>query len=150
MEDMNRLQQIDLANDRLLPTVRSMVIKAYREAQRESPPGAYVQVLNLFYLCDAKFSSAVKKMQRVVDPPTDKSEAREFPWIMHLWGGPDHRKDFFAARFRELAAGSHFFFDKNLDRLVSEFPGPVSFPKHTQGLTLDPIIKHLAMLIRRE
>ena len=146
--DSSELQAIALTNDKLLPTVRSFVRKSYQDAGVEVPPCGYVQVLNLFYLCDEKYSRAIRTLGRVAAPPTDQAEGRVFPWTMYLWGEFDDDKAQHISRFRNLNSNHHFYFDKNDDQLVSAIPGEGSFAKHTQGLKLAPVVTHLASLLQ--
>lgn len=141
------LHELALANDKLLPTVRSFVAKAYLNAGVEPPAGGYVQVLNLFYLCDKGFSRAMRTIGGIPKPPSDKSETKRFPWIMYLWGEYDEAKAPYMARFGRLESGCHFYFDKNRDRIIPSVPRRGSFAKHTQGMVLEPVIKHLASLL---
>lgn len=141
------LHELALANDKLLPTVRSIVSRAYSKAGIEPPDGGFVQVLNLFYLCDKGFGRAMRTIGRIPKPPSDKSEARHFPWIMYLWGEYDDAKAPYMVRFGRLDSDRHFYFDKNRDRIAPSVPTRGSFAKHTQGMVLEPVIKHLASLI---
>jgi len=141
------LHKLTLANDKLLPTVRSIVVKAYSKAGIEPPDGGYVQVLNLFYLCDKGFDRAMRAIGRIDKPPSDESESKHFPWIMYLWGEYHDAKASYIDRFEKLDSDRHFYFDKNRDRIVPSVPNRGSFAKHTQGLVLEPVIKHLASLI---
>jgi len=142
-----KLHELELANDKLLPTVRSIVARAYSKAGIEPPDGGYVQVLNLFYLCDKRFGHAMRTIGRIPKLPSDKSEARHFPWIMYLWGERDDAKAPYMVRFGRLDSDRHFYFDKNRNRVVPSAPNRGSFAKHTQGMVLEPVIKHLASLI---
>jgi hypothetical protein len=141
------LQPITLANDRLIPTVRSFTAKAYRKANIAPPANAYIQVLNLFYLCNKDFNQALRSVSLMAELLTDPSESKTFPWIMYLWGAFEGRKAQYIRRFEDLNSRNHFYFDKNINELVSDVPGEGSFAKHTQGLELKPIIKYLATLI---
>ena len=144
------MQPIDLNRGMLLRTVRSIVIKAYTQSKQSWPTGAYVQVLNLFYLRDARFRSALKRISQVPEPPVDRAEQKVFPWTMYLWGRTDERIKRFTARFSTLIAPHHFYFDKNLNRLVFDRPDENSFAKHTQGLSQKPIVEYLATLVASE
>ncbi len=141
------LQPIALENDKLIPTVRSLVAKSYREAQRSPPKNGYIQVLNLFYLCDKQFNRAIRAATQMVNPRIDPAETKPFPWVMYLWGEFENRKARFIRRFSELDSQNHFYFDKNLDDIVCDVPGDGSFAKHTQGLNHEPVVQHLASLI---
>lgn len=138
------IQPIQLANDRLLPTVRSIVRKAYRGAKTDAPQRGYIQVLNLFYLCDNDFKHAIREISRIDNPPIDPAESKRFPWVFYLWGDYTHNKAQFIQRFTDLDARHHFYFDKNDTIVVPGVPVEKSFAKHTQGLNQKPIIEHMA------
>jgi hypothetical protein len=142
------LQPIELANDRLIPTVRSFVLKAYRMAGVAASRNAYIQVLNLFYLCEKDFGCAIRGIGSMVNPPADPAESNVFPWIMYLWGKYECRKAHFIRRFSRLDSENHFYVDKNLNQIVRGIPGRDSFARHTQGLKLEPVVAHLASLLR--
>lgn len=144
------LQPIQLANDKLIPTVRSIVMKAYEEADCKSARRGYIQVLNLFYLCDNKYTQALREMSHISKPPTDPAEDRCFPWVFYLWGEYDQHKAPYIDRFTDLNADAHFYFDKLRDVVVSGVPGKTSFAKHTQGLVQEPVIDHLAQLLNSQ
>jgi hypothetical protein len=59
-----RLHPIRLSNDRLIPTVRSFVRRAYDEAGVAIPSRGYIQVLNLYYLCEKNSTTAIRKIER--------------------------------------------------------------------------------------
>jgi hypothetical protein len=142
-----RLQPLNLANDRLIPTVRSMVNRAYAAADSSPPPAGFIQVLNLFYLCDKDFRQATRTITQIARPPRDKAEARTFPWIMYLWGKHEPATAGFMRRFRHLDSTQHFYFDNNRNTLICDVPAEGSFARHTQGLKLQPVINHLASLL---
>jgi hypothetical protein len=70
----NGIQPIELDGDKLLPSVRNIVLKSYGEAGIQPPQRAYIQVLNLFYLCNPDLGqavSALKKNQNAANCPTE-------------------------------------------------------------------------------
>jgi hypothetical protein len=141
------LHPISLKNDRLIPTVRSFVRRAYEEAEIEIPSRGYIQVLNLFYLCEKEYSEAIRKLRSIASPPLDPAEEGRFPWIMYLWGKYDRSKASHMTRFSRIESDHHFYFDQNLERIVQGVPGPTAFARHTQGMELEPVITYLAALI---
>ena len=62
----NELVQIDLQRDQLLRTVKNIFEKAYFKSGKKIPDNSYIQVLNLFYLCDADLNNAIKNMKIVL------------------------------------------------------------------------------------
>lgn len=144
------VQQIDLNRGMLLRTLRSVVTKAYLQSNRRWSPGAYIQVLNLFYLCDPIYRSAIRRIGKISAPPIDSAEEKAFPWVLYLWGKSDERVGQFKSRFTALRAKQHFFYDKNLSRLVRNSPTEQSFAKHMQGLPHKSVVDFLAAVIASE
>jgi hypothetical protein len=56
------------SGDTMLPSMRNRFISAYARASKEIPPGAFVRVWNLFYLCDAKLASAIRRHEALSSP----------------------------------------------------------------------------------
>ena len=146
-DESTEIQPIDLANDRLIPNVRSFVQKAYDKAGLPAPRRGYIQVLNLFYLCDKEFTRAIRALANVSAPLFDPAEFRAFPWVWYAWGEFEERKARFIERFSGLESASHSYFDQHQQKVVRGVPGRGSFARHPQGLKSAPIIEHLASLI---
>ncbi len=141
------IQPVRLDGDKMLPTVRNVVQKAYAKAGIEVSPGQYIQVLNLFYLCDPDLTRAIESMMRHSNGTFCQTEADSFPWVWYAWGGECKRLSELKDRFDNLSAFQHFYFDKNIGLVVSEAPSQTSFAKHTQGLKQESVISHISGLI---
>lgn len=141
------LQAIDLNGDKLLPTVKNIIQKAYQEANINPPKNAYIQVLNLFYLCNKNLDEAIVSMKNSQGPKTCKSEEKIFPWIWYVWGGQANTLDSYKKRFFRMQEGSHFFYDKNNGKIQNNVPNIEDFAKHTQGLSHDCMVPYIATLL---
>lgn len=147
-KSMRGMQSIALDGDKLLPTVRSIVSKAYESAKSFAPVRGYIQVLNLFYLCDHESPRATRTITAMAKPPKlCESEKRKFPWVWYAWGGPSRKLDHYKMRFANIEATRHFFLDYHLGRVTRRQPRVSEFAKHTQGLTQAPVIHAIAKFI---
>jgi hypothetical protein len=133
-----------LSNDRLLPTVRSIVSKAYCEANKSLPPRAYVQVLNLLYVRDSDLEAAIEAAGRVKGIHRCLTEQHSFAWVWYVWGGPSRRLDPSKKRFEQVQTDTPFFFDPRASKVQKRVPRAWDFARHTQGLVHEPIVSFLA------
>jgi hypothetical protein len=140
------LQSVALANDKLLPTVRGIVAKSFDKAGQIWPERGFVQVFNLFYLCD-KDAGRARRIALQLDLPTCPNETRKTPWLWYAWGEMGSQLPELSTRFARLHAANRFYFDKQLNEVRTGHPTNISFPKHTQGLLQVPVIAHLAVLL---
>jgi hypothetical protein len=147
------IQPIALDGDRLLPTVRSVVVKAYEQANVAIPDRGYIQVLNLFYLCDPDLRRAIATLKRsvaAVKPaalPHCHTEALYFPWVWYVWGNSAEALNGYKDRFARIRSDHHFYFDNRLGCVVPEAATRHSFARHTQGFKHDLIVPFIAGLI---
>jgi hypothetical protein len=145
------LQRIRLDGDKLLPTVRCVVLKAYANVGKQPFPGDYIQVLNLFYLCEPNLRQAMKTLDSIRhaggDTASCQTETGAFPWVWYAWGRDTPRLSAFKTRFAALKTNASFYLDKDQDTVVTDVPCRESFPKHTQGLAHDKIVPHLSSLL---
>lgn len=58
------LQEINLDGDKLLSSVRNIIRKSYQEAKSKLPNQGYIQVLNLFYLCNPDLEKAIEESKK--------------------------------------------------------------------------------------
>lgn len=138
------LLPITLDGDKFLPTVLSILRKAYARSGREPPENAYLQVLNLFYLCDRDLASAKRTLTATRKPQVCDRENLSYPWAWFAWGGPDPALDPLKARFANLAAQRRFFFDGRERRVIERLPLAQELAKHTQGLPQAGLVHYLA------
>lgn len=141
------LQPIELDGDKLLPTVCNVITKAYLTANTSVPDRGYVQVLNLFYLCNPVLSQAIESIGSVAEPPLCKSETGSFPWVWYVWGDESSDLNPHKERFSQIKTNHHFFFDKRTKEVKGRSPRHHEFAKHTQGLKHEYVVPHIAQLI---
>jgi hypothetical protein len=141
------LQPIELDGDKLLPTVRNIITKAYLATQVPLPERGYVQVLNLFYLCNKSLSEAIASIGKVAEPPYCKSEFGAFPWVWYVWGNESADLNPYKERFSQINAIHHFYFDNRAKEIKDRLPNCHEFAKHTQGLKHECVIPHIAQII---
>jgi hypothetical protein len=87
------IQAVSLNGGRLLPTVHSVVKEAFRRAGQHWPESGYVQVFNLFYLCDKNAKRALRLASRL--PVNNRSFSTA---NCHLGGGKWYPAGFFSAQ----------------------------------------------------
>ncbi len=143
--DGEGLQPIALGLDRCLLTVRSVVMKAYGSLGSSPPECGFIQVLNLFYLCDPQLKRAIGLLQTQFNSEITPclSESRSFPWVWAIWGGPSRDLDPYKKRFVNLKSKCHFFVDKHTSHVTPGLASTDDFAKHTQGLRHDLVVPHL-------
>lgn len=141
------LQPISLYGDKLLPTVRNVVLKAYEQANREVPKNSYIQVFNLFYLCDPNLSDALNAFKSSSGPAFCESEEKNIPWTWYVWGGDFEELNIFKARFSSLKINNHFFYDNVAGKIALRPPQSTDFAKHTQGLRHAYVVPHISELV---
>ena len=142
------LQAIRLDGDKLLPTVRNIVAKAHEQAQLSLPERGYIQVLNLFYLCNPDLGAAIASIEENPDARICESETRQFPWVWYVWGGKSRKLSNLKGRFSGLKTGNHFYFDSQLKQIVKKPASCYAFAKHTQGLRHDDVVPYIVQLIK--
>ncbi len=138
---------MELDGDRFLPNVRAIVTKAYHRFGRPLPDTAYVRVLNLFYLCDRELSRALRRYAMINGELFCPGEDAAYPWVWYAWGGDDPRLNRFKERLAQLQARHHFYFDGKSRRVMSGPPQTSSHARHTQGLSHQPLVSHLAAVV---
>lgn len=156
--ESNSLQPIKLGRDQMLPTVERVLQKAMLNSGFTIPHRAFVQVLNLFYICNQKLAKAKKLLRKLDYTVTCPAERRTFPWLWYAWGRP--KEDFgssyetLTGRFRHIRAERRFFLDQqpkstnsDKDKLLTRSPNAVDCAKHTQGMRVDLVIGHIRELL---
>ncbi len=142
----NKLVQIDMQGDKLLPTVRNIFKKAYVKSGKEIPDNSYIQVLNLFYLCDADLNNAIKKYENTTSK-IDECENYIFPFIWYVWGGENSKLSIMKDRFNKINSNKHFYFDPETTSIKENIPSSIDFAKHTQGLKQEKVIDYISELL---
>lgn len=141
------LQYINLNGDKLLPTVRNIIRKAYETSGKQLPKNSYVQVLNLFYLCEKDLKTATNKLKLSSELKYCESEMGEFKWVWYLWGGNNKKLNEFKGRFANINAKMHFFVAKDSLLVTNMRPTPSDFAKHTQGMKQQEIIGFISKIL---
>ena len=141
------LQPILLDGDKMLPTVAGVVAKAFAAAGKRPRPGEYIQVLNLFYLCDSNLAAALRRISQCPSAINCETEVNQHSWLWYVWGGPDPKLASYKERFANANTQHHFYLDKLSGRVVATPPGSKGFAKHTQGMVQEHVIRHVAGLL---
>lgn len=141
------MQAIKLAGDNLLPTVKTIVTKAYISSGKSVPKTGYIQVLNLFYLCNPDLNTAISNFKKSGVQQFCDSESKEFPFIWYVWGNHQKNLNEYKLRFLSIRSPHHFYVSKHTQEIIKEAPGPLSFAKHTQGMKQQAVISHLKKII---
>jgi hypothetical protein len=144
---LGALAPLNIGKDKMLPTVRNRFCSAYNFANKTIPPGAFVRVWNLFYLCNAGLAEAIAALSEVQEALNCSSESVAPRIIWFAWGGPHFTLDLLKARFTKGAYVRPFFYDKNRERIVERVPQGKDFPKHPQGLPEHPVVDFLKSVI---
>lgn len=142
------LKPINLDHDSLLPNVLSIVLKAYKEVSKKPLNNEYIQVLNLFYLCNPDLKKAInehKDNNLNLFCPTEKLT---FPWVWYVWGDFNKELNIFKERFDKINSKNHFYYYNKLSKVISKIPKDNSFARHTQGLKHNFIYPYLATIIK--
>ena len=74
-----------LGNDKMLPAVRHVFVKAYALREKPIPQGAYVQVLNLSYYCSERIALLFKFFKTGRPALTCAGRTRTFPIVWFAW-----------------------------------------------------------------
>lgn len=142
------MRPISLDGDKCLPIIKSIILKSYRQINSAPPPNSYIQVLNLFYLCEPRLSEAIKKLKVHNRMRKCPSEKRTFPWVWYVWGGASSRLNPYKKRFGKLNTANHFYLDKHVSKVIAMPASTSDFAKHTQGLKHELVLPHIAGLLK--
>lgn len=141
------LQIIDLDGDNLLPTVRSIFLKSYKEMKKPVKVNSYIQVLNLMYICDKNLSNAIKKISDYDKPKICETEKKLFPFLWYVWGNDDIKLNKFKERFAQIKADKQFYFHTKNEEIVERFPNLNNPARHTQGLSHDLVVPFISRIL---
>ena len=149
------LQPINLGNDKLLPTVQNRVLDAYKTLNKKPPDRAYIQVLNLFYLCDQKLDAAIKAADEFQKThgklPEELAEKKHFPWMWFVWGGDDKFLNQFKDRFRRDKTKPVFLGKTSMPgqyQGIYDFPADDVLARHTQGASSKQIVDAICEIMK--
>lgn len=141
------LSTLQLDGDKLLPTVYNRFCDAYEGAHRRISRNAYVQIWNLFYLCNPTLSSACKAIGDIPNPKFCLSERNRPRVTLFVWGGDSRRLNPFKERFLLRKYDGAFFYRKADNAVIRRMPTIDEKAQHTQGMPEDPIVAHLARVL---
>lgn len=143
---LGKLAPLDLKGDKMLPSVRKRFVSAYLQAGKEIPENAFVQIWNLFYLCDPDLRAACSALRSLKSPPICSSENLKPKVVWFAWGDTDLHLNPLKRRF--ISRGHcGFYYDPRSKSEVSYIPSEADFAKHPQGLRAAPVVDHLADLL---
>jgi hypothetical protein len=135
------LAPLNIGKDKLLPSVRNAFIAAIHARNRLGlgpVKGEYVQVLNLFYVCDPIISQALR-LVRQFNPANDPAENLNIDPVWFSWGGNDPQLNPFKCRFLHNPPNKCIYWDYSTRNTVVALPSVKTSVKHTQGMPLGPI-----------
>ncbi len=135
--------QINLQNDKLLPNVKSIIANSSNRVWMNE----YIQVLNLFYLCNANLGEAINIVNNLENTIFCNTENNFFPWVWFVWGGSDATLNEFKIRFQNINAEISFFYDQQNQEVVERIPNQNDFARHTQGFTHNLIIPFIRNIL---
>lgn len=110
------LAPLNLDGDKMLPSVRNRFASAYQQAGKAMPNNAFIQVWNLFYLCNPDSGAACSAMSGFANPPLCPSENKKPKIIWFAWGGNDGYLNGFKQRFLDLQGACQNFCVKEVIR----------------------------------
>jgi len=132
--ELDRWTRLDRGKDLTLPTIRKRFVNAFRLAVKDPPEGAFVRVLNLFYLCDPVLEDAVETIRRIGSRKKVCSSEGDFHKIVWFAWGADEKYfaklGEFKARFQDANAAHSFFFDNRRKEIRVGIPSKADFAKH--------------------
>lgn len=143
-----KLKEINLDGDKLLPTIRNIFIKSYNLANIKLPDRAYIQILNLFYLCEADLNLAISAAKEKTIKGICQTEKKNFPFVWFVWGGENKFFNMYKNRFKSIKASQFFYYDNQEGIITQEIPTDKSAAKHTQGLTHSYVVPHISNILK--
>jgi hypothetical protein len=145
---VTKLKPIDLNGDKFLPTVRNRIFDAYKQKSKQPPPRSYVQVLNLFYLCNPTLQTGIQTLQGLPIPyPKCPKENQSYEWIWYAWGGFHNTLNQLKGQFLGTTQRPIYVEGKTLTA-ISKVPHPtVDFARHPQGVRSKKIISALVLVV---
>lgn len=146
-ESTENIQPIKLDGDNLLPTVKSIFSKSYKNANKTILPNYYIQILNTMYLCDKDLSSAINKISNCTEKLICETEKKSFPFIWYVWGNSDKNLNEFKKRFFNIKVNNHFYYNTNEKKIINNAPSLTDPARHTQGLSHDLVIPFISEIL---
>ena len=141
------IQPIDLHGDKLLPTVRSIFLKAYKHANKTVKANSYIQMLNIMYICDKDLSSAINKFSACKTKLICDTEKKSFDFLWYVWGNSDDNLNEFKKRFSNINVEKHFYFNTKENKIIDHSPTSNDPARHTQGLSHDLVVPFISQIL---
>ena len=149
--ELNQLLPLELNGDKMLPTVGNRFLEGYRRVKKPIPPNAFVQVWNLFYVCDPDLGEALGKALKVASElsslPVCSSEKDAVAVVWYGWGDNDPTLNPYKSRFLGKKYKNQFFYNPHSRAIVQWAPAVSEFAKHTQGMPSEPVTQYLATVL---
>ncbi len=141
------LAPLKLDGDKMLPSVRNRFIAAYQNTSTPIPNNVFVQVWNLFYLCNPDLGMACSEMSSIANPPFCPTENKNPMIVWFAWGNSNGYLNPFKKRFLS-GKKNGFYYNHQSGLVVSRPPTITDFAKHPQGMPKMPIVNHLTGLLQ--
>jgi hypothetical protein len=139
--------ELELRKDKLLPYVRNRFVAAHRELGTVVSRGAYVQVLNLFYLCNQDLNQALNRLRELKEPPVCPSEKLNFQLAWYAWGCESELLAPLKQRFLARRDQNPFYMKRDRVSFGGGVPGPMEFAKHTRCMPAEPVEGKLVSIL---
>ena len=124
-------------------------MKAYKNSNY-SMEKKYIQVLNLFYLCNKNADVAIKEIIKY--PSNDcicNKENNHFGIVFYAWG-LKKGLDFFKKRLIDkIKTNNHIWYEKEKNEIILIKPNCNDKVKHPLGLTQNILLPKLEKMIKR-
>ena len=157
-QHLHSLALSSVKSDVTLSIIRNRFVNAFRLAGKAIPPGAYVQVWNLFYLCNPSIAPAISAISGDASIPTCPTEGgasilcgkRGKFIIWYAWGGDDPALNHFKSRFvtaRHAACRQIYFDNATKVVVIGVMPSLVAKSRHPQGMLTTDFDQALAKLV---
>ena len=151
----NEIQEIILDKDKTLPNIKSIFLEANNE-KRLNTKNKYIQVLNLFYLCNENANVAKEKAKTELSKYLSEqyicpSEKNKFNFIFYAWGlakGINNYKTRFIDK-NDHFSKNHLWFDKETEKVMTILPNKNDKVKHPIGLTHENLILPIRSLLNK-
>lgn len=130
-----------------MPNIKSILDKGYQRAKKPNPKNSYVQMLNLFYICDRNLNQAIKKIGVHPNPIICGTEAKNFPFLWYVWGGDNKKLNFYKSRILNIKSDKHFYLDTNTNKVISVAPRLSDSARHTQGMKHNLIVPFISTIL---
>lgn len=139
-----------IQEDTTLRLIRSVWLKSLKAKPN---PDEYIQVLNLFYLCDPNFQKALKlamKSSLYFPDPVENQPFEKVWWAIGDYDDASYRLGYCLRRIQSSVRSSkHVFYDSRKNagkgREITGLPSAGHFCKHPIGMPHPPMEKLLSL-----